>query len=111
MEHYQKLSDSERLIMEVAWKLGEVSNPIILKELKGICDWSRHKVKAYTKRFMEKGFLEEKKISKRQYFYYPLISKSNYLAGETHEYMSKNIEGLSYMVAGLIRGRKYPWMS
>lgn len=106
MTYYQKLSESERLIMNIAWELGEVSNPIVLKELKGIYDWSRHTVKAYTKRLMEKGFLEEKQVSTRQYFYYPLISRSDYLAGETHEYMSKNFEGLSYMVAGLINREK-----
>ena len=106
MLHYQELSESERLVMEVAWKLGKVSNAIVLKELEGIRDWSRHTVKTYTKRLKEKGFLDEKKISTRQYLYYPLISKSDYLADETYKYMSKNFEGLSGMVAGLISREK-----
>ena len=65
MRSYQKLSDSERLIMEIAWRMGEVSNPIILERLKGVRDWNRHTVKAYTKRLTEKGFLEEKKDKRK----------------------------------------------
>ena len=106
MTHYQELSKSERLVMEVAWRLSKISNAIVLTELKGMRDWSRHTAKAYTKRLMEKGFLEEKKISKRQYFYYPLISKGDYLADEAHQYMSRNFKGLSSMVAGLISREK-----
>lgn len=103
MKKQKNLSKSQRLVMEVIWKLGEVNNPMVLKELSGVRDWSRHTVKTYLNQLVEKGFLGEKKLSPRKYYYYPLLTKDDFLADETSHYLERNFKGLSYMVAGLVK--------
>jgi BlaI family penicillinase repressor len=102
MKEHQGLTKSQRLVMEVIWKLGEVNNSTVLKELSDIRTWSRHTVKTYLKQLVEKGLVGERQLSPRRYYYYPLITKDDFLADETSAYLKKNFDGLSYLVAGLV---------
>ncbi len=106
MSNYPNLSKADRLIMEVLWKNGEVSNATILKELDGVRDWSRHTVKTYLRRLSEKGLVGIRQINARMNMYYPLIDKKDFIADETTAYLNNHFDSLSHMVAGLIEKEK-----
>ena len=89
--------------MEAIWELGEANNAAILRKLEGARDWSRHTVKTYLKQLVEKGYIRERQLSTRKYFYYPIVTKEDFLADETSAYLKNNFEGLSYLVAGLVK--------
>jgi len=101
-----KLTNAERLIMEVVWQNGDLSNADIVNLLGNEKDWSRHTVKTYTNSLSQKGMLGIKQKSPRKIKYYPLISKEKYLAANTSNYLRKNYNSLSFMVAGLINNEE-----
>jgi len=97
-----KLTNAERMIMEIIWQNGELSNGEILDCLGDTIEWSRHTVKTYTNSLSQKGLLGINQISQRKIKFYPLLSKEKYLASSTSTFLRKNYKDLTYMVAGLI---------
>ena len=63
--------------MELVWKLGEANNAALLRELEGEPNWTRHTVKTYLMRLVDKGLLELKQISPRKFVYYPIMTKED----------------------------------
>ena len=106
MSEYPNLSKAERLVMEIVWEKGEVLSASILAELEGVREWSRHTVKSYLKQLIDKGLVGVKEVTMRKYIYFALISKEEFLADETSAYLKNNFNGLSYMVAGLMKREK-----
>ncbi len=106
MEKYSGLSKNDSIIMEIVWKLGEVNNASILKALEDQPNWTRHTVKTYLMRLVEKGLLELKQISPRKFVYYPAITKEEFLAEEASAYLHNHFGGLTHMVAGLVDNEK-----
>jgi len=100
------LTNAERIIMEVLWKKGEMSNSEIHGLIGEANDWSRHMVKIYTRTLADKGFLEINEISERKIRFYPIVSKETYLANAANGFLRKNYNGLSNMIAGLINNEK-----
>jgi BlaI family penicillinase repressor len=92
--------------MELVWKQGEVNNASILKELEGEPNWTRHTVKTYLKRLVEKGLLGLRQISPRKFKYYPLLTKEEFLAEEASAYLHNHFNGLTHMIAGLVDNEK-----
>lgn len=45
MGNYTNLSEADKIIMEIIWEKGEVSNSSIMLALDGFREWSRHTVK------------------------------------------------------------------
>ncbi len=103
MKEDDRLSKSDRLIMEIIWKQGETTSSAILKALQGVRDWSRHTVKTYLTRLIDKGFVGTKPVNQRKNLYYPLISKEAFLAESTSAFFHRNYDSLSHMVAGLLK--------
>jgi len=101
-----KLTNTERIIMEVIWEHGELSNSDIFNMIGETYDWSRHMVKFYTKSMADKGMLGINQISERKIKYYPKITKEQYLASAADGFLRKNYSGLSNMIAGLISNEK-----
>ncbi len=101
-----KLTNAERIIMEIIWKYGELSNNEIVGLLDESVDWSRHTVKTYTYSLVEKGLLGINQESPRKLKHYPLLSKNEYLANATSRHLRNNYKNLSYMIAGLINNEK-----
>jgi|GEM_PF-1990288 len=101
-----KLTNTERMIMEVIWQEGEQSNTDIFNRIGEAHDWSRHMVKFYTKAMAEKGLLGVNQISERKIKYYPALTKEQYLASAANGFLRRNYRGLSNMVAGLIDNEK-----
>ncbi len=101
-----KLTHTERIIMEVLWQHGELSNGEVFNMIGEQHGWSRHMIKFYTKSMADKGMLGVNQISERKIKYYPLISKEQYLAAVADGFLKKNYKGLTNMVAGLINNEK-----
>ena len=101
-----KLTKTERMIMEVIWQEGELSNADIFEKIGEAHDWSRHMVKFYTKTMAEKGLLGINQLSERKIRYYPKLTKEQYLAAAADGFLRRNYRGLSNMVAGLIDNEK-----
>jgi len=106
MDKHTSLSKNDSIIMELVWKLGDVNNASLLKELEGEPNWTRHTVKTYLKRLVEKKLIELKQISPRKFRYYPIISKEEFLAEEASAYLHNHFRGLTHMVAGLVDNEK-----
>jgi len=100
------LTNAERIIMEIIWNKGELSNNEIVNLLSEDIEWSRHTVKTYTYSLSEKGLLGINQISPRKMKYYPILSKDEYLANATSSHLRDNYKNLSFMVAGLINNEK-----
>lgn len=100
------LTNAERVIMEIIWEHGELSNNEIVDLLQEDIEWSRHTVKTYTYSLSEKGLLAINQESPRKMKYYALISKDEYLAVATSSHLRNNYKNLSYMIAGLIDNEK-----
>ncbi len=98
----KKLSNAEKLIMEVLWNKGEVSNSTILNELKDIKEWSRHTIKTYLIRLKEKGIVGVNQINARMNMYFPIMTKDEYLSKDAKRYFNENYTSLSHMVSGLL---------
>ncbi len=101
-----KLTNTERMIMEVIWRDGELSNTEIFDRIGEAHDWSRHMVKFYTKTMADKGLLGVNQISERKIKYFPKLTKEQYLASAADGFLRRNYRGLSNMVAGLIDNEK-----
>ena len=101
-----KLTNTERMIMEVIWRDGELSNTEIFDRIGEAHDWSRHMVKFYTKAMADKGLLGVNQISERKIKYFPKLTKEQYLASAADGFLRRNYRGLSNMVAGLIDNEK-----
>lgn len=101
-----KLTNAERIIMEILWEYSELSNGEIVNLLDKQIKWSRHTVKTYTTNLSQKGVLGINQTSPRKIKFYPLLSKEKYLSNATRIHLRKNYENLSYMVAGLINNEE-----
>ena len=106
MSTYSGLSENDSIIMELVWKLGEANNAALLRELEGEPNWTRHTVKTYLMRLVDKGLLELKQLSPRKFVYYPVMTKEEFLAEEASSYLHDHFGGLTHMVAGLVDNEK-----
>ena len=97
-----KITNAERMIIEVIWQYGELSNGDIVNIINEQTEWSRHTVKTYTNSLLKKGLLGMNQESPRKIRYFPLITKEKFLALTTGSHLRKNYSKLSYMIAGLI---------
>ncbi len=106
MTDYPHLSKAQRLVMEILWEKGEAKNADILEALKDTKDWSRQTVKTYLIQLTQKGMVAVKPSGSRSYIYYPIIDKEQFLADEASIYLENNFNGLSHLVAGLVKREK-----
>lgn len=103
MSKYPNLSEADSIIMEILWREGECSSSSILKEIEDKLDWSRQTVRTYLVRLVEKGLVCTKKINKRDYHYYPIVSREEYAADKTESILNKYYDSLPHMVAGILQ--------
>lgn len=103
MGNYPNLSDSDYAVMEILWRDGEVDSSAISKELYEVFGWSRQTVGTYLKRLVDKGLVSTKKKNKRDYIYFPIVTKEQYGTDITSSYLNRYFSSLSHMVAGLMQ--------
>ena len=105
MSREYSLSPQDREVLEVLWENGEMTVMQVLEAL-GEEHWSRHTVKVYLLRLIEKQLVDVNKISRKNQFYFALISKEEFTSIETSAYLNKRYSSLAHMVAGLAMGKQ-----
>ena len=108
MSEYPNLSEADSIIMEILWRDGECSSAAILKEIEDKLNWSRQTVRTYLVRLVEKGLVGTKKINKRTYHYYPVVSRAEYAADKTKGILNKYYGSLPHMIAGILQKEDIP---
>ena len=103
MSKYPNLTEADSIIMEILWRDGECSSSAILKEVENKLDWTRQTVRTYLARLMDKGLVGTREINKREFRYYPAVTREEYAADKTGSIMNKYYGSLSHMVAGIVQ--------
>ena len=103
MGNYPSLSDSDYAVMEILWREGEADSAAISKELFETFGWSRQTAGTYLKRLVEKGLVSTRKKNKRDYIYYPVVTKEEYGTDVASSQVSRYFGSLPHMVAGLMQ--------
>ena len=103
MSKYSELSEADSIIMEILWREGECGSSEILKEIESVLGWSRQTVRTYLVRLAEKGMVGTKVHSKRNFTYFPIVSKEEYAADKAGSLMNKYYGSVPHLLAGLLR--------
>lgn len=103
MGNYPNLSDSDYAVMEILWNDGEADMAQICTQLQNRFGWSRQTVGTYLRRLVEKGLVATREKNKRDFYYFPVVTKEQYGAEVTRSDMSRYFKSLSHMVAGLMQ--------
>ena len=88
-DNYERLPDSELLVMQIIWQSGELIGTGRIVEL--VCEqknWSRSTVQVLLSRLVERGFIEIMKKGRLK-FYSPLIKEEEYLKKETKTFIEQ----------------------
>ncbi|HHV12502.1 MAG TPA: BlaI/MecI/CopY family transcriptional regulator [Clostridiales bacterium] len=105
-DSYERLPDSELLVMQIIWQSGTSIGTGRIVEL--VCeqrDWSRSTVQVLLTRLEERGFIEMKKKGRLK-FYAPLVKEEEYLSKETKTFLEQFYSN-SYMklIASLVESQ------
>lgn len=88
-EGYNRLPDSELLIMQIIWQGGKPVGTGRIVELVGEQrNWSRSTVQVLLTRLEERGFIEVMKKGRLKY-YVPVIKEEEYLSKETKTFLEQ----------------------
>lgn len=88
-EGYNRLPDSELLIMQIIWQSGKPVGTGRIVELVGEQrNWSRSTVQVLLTRLEERGFIEVMKKGRLKY-YAPVIKEEEYLSKETKTFLEQ----------------------
>ena len=91
--------------MEILWRNGETKSAAITAELEANKGWAGETVRTFLKRLILKGVAaaRQDKNDKRMYWYYPTVSKEDYIAYLTKGHLRRYYSGrLPQLVAGLL---------
>lgn len=103
MSNYPNLTEADHAVMEILWRDSEVASSDVVRELIDKFGWSRQTVRTYLKRLIDKGLVATKEKNRRDYIYYPIVSKEEYGVDTTSTYLNKYFRSLTHMVSGLIQ--------
>ncbi len=85
-----KLFDSERKVMEVLWREGEISAGQVVKILKEEIGWNRNTTYTVIKKCVDKGAIKREEPG---FICRPLISRQEVQDFETEELIDKMFDG------------------
>lgn len=104
-EIIKSLPDSELKVMKIVWNNSKkMSTGEILAELKNEVEWKLSTLQVILSRLTEKGFLENEKIGRINY-YSPIVDSSKYTKHETKNFIKKMYDNSSKkLIASLIEG-------
>jgi Predicted transcriptional regulator len=88
-DNYERLPDSELLVMQMIWQSKELIGTGKIVEL--VCeqrDWSRSTVQVLLTRLEERGFIEIIKQGRLKY-YSPIVKEEEYLKRETKTFLER----------------------
>ncbi len=106
MNEKYNLSQNDRAVMEVLWEKKEATNAEVLEQLHLHDGFTRDTVKTYIRRLREKALVGVKRTSPKKHINYPLMSKDEYLAEEAKDFLNRNYDNLTHMIAGLVDNEK-----
>lgn len=87
MNRIQRISDSEKQIMEFIWAAGQpVTTREIIKNLPKDRTWKQSTVITFLSRLLEKGIIKATRISKANH-YEPCITEQEYRNFETKQFI------------------------
>jgi BlaI family transcriptional regulator, penicillinase repressor len=108
MSKYPNLTEADSVIMEILWRDGECSSSAIVREVERRLQWTRQTVRTYLARLTEKGLVGTRELNKRDYRYFPAVSREEYAADKTGSILNKYYGSLSHMVAGIVQNENIP---
>ena len=88
-DNYERLPDSELLVMQIIWQAGELIGTGRIVEL--VCEqknWSRSTVQVLLTRLEERGFISIEKKGRLK-LYAPLVKEEEYLKRETKTFLEQ----------------------
>ena len=100
------ITANEWLAMEILWRDGEVKSATVSDELKKSKGWASETTRTYLRRLITKGVAASRQDEhdKRIYWYYPIISKEEYIACQTKGHLRRYYGSrLPQLVAGLLK--------
>ncbi len=103
MRKFPSLTKADLKVMEYLWEKSEVKSSDVIKDFTNKFNWSRQTSRTYLVKLIEKGFVDKKEYSKREYIYFPIVTKEAFATDRTSEYMKTYFGSLSHMVAGLMQ--------
>lgn len=104
-EIIKSLPDSELKVMKIIWNNNKkMSTGEILTELKGEVEWKLSTLQVILSRLTEKGFLENEKVGRINY-YSSKVDSTKYTKNETRNFIKKMYDNSSKkLIASLIEG-------
>ena len=106
MSEYEKISDNEWVVMEILWRDGETKSSAISTELEETKGWAAPTVRTFLKRLISKKVADARldEHDKRIFWYYPIVSKEDYLAYQTQGHLKRYYSGdLPQLMVGLLK--------
>jgi BlaI family penicillinase repressor len=106
MSEYEKISDNEWVVMEILWRDGEAKSSAISKELEETKGWAAPTVRTFLKRLISKKVADARpdEHDKRIFWYYPKVSRQDYLAYQTQGHLKRYYSGdLPQLMVGLLK--------
>jgi BlaI family penicillinase repressor len=106
MSEYEKISDNEWVVMEILWRDGETKSSAISKELEETKGWAAPTVRTFLKRLISKKVADARpdEYDKRIFWYYPKVSRQDYLAYQTQGHLKRYYSGdLPQLMVGLLK--------
>lgn len=87
-----KISEAESAVMEVLWKQAPQSADEVVAALAQRHDWQEPTIKTLLNRLLNKGALSAKREGRR-YLYAPLLSREDWLTGESQSLLQRLFGG------------------
>lgn len=103
---FPTISDAESEVMQVLWRKAPRSAEDVIEALSATHDWQDATVKTLLNRLLNKGAIAAEKDGRR-YLYSPLISRAQWIAGESDSLLKRLFDGrVAPLVAHFSQHRK-----
>ena len=86
-----RVSESEKLVMEVLWQESPLSSGEVVRRLREH-DWNEKTVKTFLNRLVKKSVVSFEKDGRR-YLYSPIIERDDFLLSESEGFLNKVFKG------------------
>ncbi|MGX5175281.1 BlaI/MecI/CopY family transcriptional regulator [Aliikangiella sp. IMCC44653] len=101
-----KISNSEKNIMDVLWQTAPLNAKSIIQRLDSNLDWEAKTAKTLINRLLKKEAIGFEKNG-REYLYYPIIQKQEYVEQASESFLKKVFDGsVSSLVAAFAKQEK-----
>ena len=88
---FNKVSESEKKVMEVLWDESPLSSSDVVERLAEL-SWNEKTVKTFLARLVKKGALSYRQQG-RQYLYSPVIAREEFMREESDGFLQKIFKG------------------